>query len=242
MSENKVNIFQLAIALGIISAVATAALMGVSQLTSAPIKMQKIKATNDALKMVLPEFDNNPTEKKIIVGENEEGKIVIDLESNLIKNNKLSSLINKIILYPAFKGSELVGIAGEGISPKGFGGDVKAMLGMKPDGSIITGIITAHQETPGLGTNITDRVRAKTIFDILGMGEKVDESKLPPNTILDQFNNKVASNKVWRVKKDGGDIDYITGATISSRAVTDAFYKIASAFTLNKEKIITLLK
>jgi electron transport complex protein RnfG len=76
------------------------------------------------------------------------------------------------------------------------------------------------------------------------MGKKVDESRLPPNPILDQFNGHVAVKGEswalpWKVKKDGGSVNYITGATISSRAVTDVTYRIARTFELKKKEIIS---
>jgi len=240
-TQTKVNIPVLAGALGLISAVATAALVGVYLITIEPIKLQKVKATNDALMKVLPAFDNAPSESKIIVGKDSDGKTVVELESKLVEAKTLADLKDAISIYPATKDGKVVGFAGEGKSPLGFGGDVKAMVGLKADGSILVGIITGHQETPGLGTAITDRVRPKTIFDILGMGEEVDESQLPPNATLDQFAGMTATSSPWKVKKDGGSIDFVTGATVSSRAATDAFYKIASAYTLNKEKIAAIL-
>jgi electron transport complex protein RnfG len=61
---------------------------------------------------------------------------------------------------------------------------------------MINGIeILSHLETPGLGA-------------------KIREAKFK-----DRFENRNLSNTAWAVKKDGGDIDGITGATISSRAV-----------------------
>ena len=237
----KVNIPVLAGALGLISAVATAALVGVYVITAPPIKMQKLKATNDALMKVLPAFDNEPGQTKIIIGKAKDGKTVVELESVLKESGTLADLTETVEIFPAMKDGKFIGFAGQGKSPLGFGGDVKAMVGMKADGSIVTGIITGHQETPGLGTTITDRVRSKTILDILGMGEEVDETQLPPNHYLDQFAGKIAGTTPWSVKKEGGDIDAQSGATVSTKAVTDAFYKIASAYISNKQQITAKL-
>lgn len=238
--QEKVNIPLLSGALGLLSAISTAALVSVYILTLEPIKEQKLKATNSALMKVLPVFDNTPGEEKIIIGTNSSGVQIVDLYSNLISNGGLAELSSLISIYPAKKDGKIIGLAGEGKSPLGFGGDVKAMVGLNPDGSIILGIVTGHQETPGLGTAITDRVRTKTILDILGMGKEIDETILPGNKTLDQFQGRVANVIPWGVKKDGGDIDFVSGATVSSRAVTDVFYKIASAYTFNKEKILAL--
>ena len=240
-TQNKVNVFVLAGALGLISAVATAALVGVFIRTKGPIEEQKNKATNDALMQVLPGFDNSPGDTKIIVGTDDDDKTVVELESKLKADGKLAGLKNIIGIYTATKDGKIIGFAGEGKSPIGFGGDVKVMVGLDTKGKFLVGIVTGHQETPGLGTVVTDRVESKTILDILGMSDKVEISSLPANKILDQFKGKVVTDNVWKVKKDGGDVDFITGATISSRAVTDAFYKIASAYSVNKEKIAAII-
>lgn len=239
-NQNSVNVFKLAVALGLLSAVATAALVGVFILTKGPIEKQKSKATNDALKLVLPPFDNSPVEHKIVIGKDEEGNTVVGLGTKLKADGTLVKLKNIITIYPAKEGGKIVGYAGEGVSPRGFGGDIKAMVGLDTNGTFNVGIITSNQETPGLGTVITDRVDSKTIFDVLGMSDKQPSTGLPSNKILDQFKGKIATNKPWQVKKDGGDVDYVTGATITSRAVTDVFYKITYAFVSNKEKIIAL--
>ena len=103
----------------------------------------------------------------------------------------------------------------------------------EPDGTIRTFIITKHGETPGLGSNAADRVRRKTLAGLI-RGEKTPPG-LPPNRILDQYAGHSKSPKdqwkqPWKVKKDGGDADYVTGATISSRAVNELAWKAVCAF------------
>ena len=72
------------------------------------------------------------------------------------------------------------------------------MAGFKPDGTIINISVLEQKETPGLGT-------------------KMAEPKFK-----DQFNDKNPSQYILKVKKDGGPVDAITAATISSRAFCDA--------------------
>jgi electron transport complex protein RnfG len=81
---------------------------------------------------------------------------------------------------------------------KGFGGELLVMLGITPDNKLNKTKVLKHRETPGLGAKI---VRDK---------------------FIDQFQHRLLSQGELKVKKDGGDIDAITGATISSRAVCDA--------------------
>ena len=72
------------------------------------------------------------------------------------------------------------------------------MVGFLPDGTIKNISVLDIKETPGLGT-------------------KMKEPKF-----LDQFVNKNPADFVLKVKKDGGDVDALTGATISSRAFSSA--------------------
>jgi electron transport complex protein RnfG len=116
------------------------------------------------------------------------------------------------------KGS-LKAFAVRSVSPDGYAGDVEITASFTPGGKIIAVLVTRQQETPGLGSNVCERKFRKTIFNLF----KPVPSGLPPNPILDQFHNLTASEKgEWKVKRDGGNFDFVTGATITSRAVAAA--------------------
>lgn len=101
-------------------------------------------------------------------------------------------------IYPAKNNDEVVGYAVNSYTPDGFGGNITLMAGFKPDGTI-TGIsVLEHKETPGLGTKMTE-----------------------PG-FRQQFTGKNPREFMLKVKKDGGEVDAITAATISSRAFCDA--------------------
>jgi electron transport complex protein RnfG len=95
---------------------------------------------------------------------------------------------------------ELIGYAFEA-SKSGYSGDVVEIVGITPEGEIKKVVITRHTETPGLGAKCT-------------MNEPFDGKKWS----LQQFIGKKAGE--LKVDKDGGNIVSITGATITSRAVT----------------------
>ena len=82
----------------------------------------------------------------------------------------------------------------------GYTGDISGIVGIKPDGTIKGVRITQHKETPGLG----DKIEARKSSWLDGF-----ISKSLDNPIIDR----------WKVKKDGGDFDQLTGATITPRAV-----------------------
>ena len=101
---------------------------------------------------------------------------------------------------------EVITLAIETISKKGFGGEVKLMVGFTPDGTIINYMVLEHKETPGLGTKMDEWFKT----------DKKNQSIL--NKSLDKNNLTVA--------KDGGEVDAITAATISSRAFLDAVHLV----------------
>ena len=101
----------------------------------------------------------------------------------------------KLTFYVGKKDGKVVGRAVRVKADTGYSGRIEAMLGISPKG-VITGLrVLKHSETPGLGAKITEKA------------------------FTEQFNKKSLSNAKISVKKDGGDIDQITGATISPRAV-----------------------
>ncbi|MCU0454730.1 MAG: RnfABCDGE type electron transport complex subunit G [Bacteroidales bacterium] len=101
-------------------------------------------------------------------------------------------------VYPAKKDGEIIGYAVNTFTNEGFSGYINLMAGFSPDGTIINVSVLSQKETPGLGTKMADP------------GFK------------DQFMNKNPESFQLRVKKDGGPVDAITAATISSRAFCDA--------------------
>lgn len=111
------------------------------------------------------------------------------------------SEMNGIVIYNMNKQNQPVGYAVKSSTEKGFGGHIEIMAGFLPDGSIYRIAVLQHKETPGLGT-------------------KMMESKFS-----DQFPGKNPADFMLKVKKDGGQVDAITAATISSRAYCDALQR-----------------
>ncbi len=104
----------------------------------------------------------------------------------------------KLLCYPATKDGKLAGIAVKTWTKNGYGGMVRLMVGFDQSGDIINISVLEQKETPGLGTKMT-QARFK-----------------------DQYNGKNPGTDNLSVKKDGGQVDAITAATISSRAFSDA--------------------
>jgi len=112
----------------------------------------------------------------------------------------------------ALKNGDTVGIAVETYTMMGFSGLIKAMVGFAPDGTIIDVVHLEHKETPGLG-------------------DKIEKGK---STWSNQFRGKHPETFDLRVKKDGGDVDGITAATITARAYSDAIKRASIALDEKK--------
>lgn len=115
-----------------------------------------------------------------------------------------------IYIYPAKQGGEWVGAAVESFSKNGFGGQIDIMVGFEKDGTIRDYTVLKHTETPGLGSKM------ETWFH----QDKNRQSVIGKNPASDRMS----------VSKDGGDIDAITAATISSRAFLEAIQKAYNAY------------
>jgi len=98
-------------------------------------------------------------------------------------------------------------------SEGGFGGKIEMMVGFLADGTIKGTSVLSHSETPGLGANMTGKFK-------------------------DQFVDKNPASYRLSVTKDGGDVDAITAATITSRAFSKAVDKAYKAFEANKANFI----
>lgn len=193
MKKRESTFLNMLVVLILIALVAGFLLGYVNEITLEPKARVQQERKMNALKQVLPEFDNNLLEDQI----------------------KLATEGDSVEVFPAFKGEELVGIALEGKSEKGFSGLVKTMVGFKPDGKIFKIAVTEQKETPGLGTKMKD-----------------DKFK-------QQFEGQSPETFDLRVKKDGGQVDALTGATISSRAFIET---VEDAYDNYKESIKTLEK
>ena len=115
------------------------------------------------------------------------------------------------IVFAVSKGGEVVGHAVQVTTLKGFGGKVIIMFGFDLEGNI-TGynVLDCSNETPGLGAKIPDWFQKGQKGDVIG---------------------KNPSTNNLTVSKDGGEVDAITAATISSRAFCDAIAQAASVLT-----------
>ena len=116
--------------------------------------------------------------------------------------------------FIAQKDGKVAAIAVQGRSGSGYGGEIVLMVGLSTDGKLVDYKKLVASETPGLGTKIES-----------------DAFRVP---LLGR-----ALNADWRVKKDGGKVDAITAATISSRAALECIRDAIAKYEKAKEQLGT---
>ncbi len=180
MAKTESTLKNMVLSLTLVALGASTCLGFIYEITKGPIEMTALNKKLDAIKQVVPGFNNNP-----------------DAEMFRLPTGEGDSLD----VYPAKNDSVLIGYAVNTYTDNGFSGNISMMAGFKPDGTIINITVLTHKETPGLGTRMTE-----------------PEFK-------DQFMNKNPAQFRLVVEKDGGPVDAITAATISSRAFCDAIQR-----------------
>ena len=126
--------------------------------------------------------------------------------------------VDGVSIYKAYVGDELLGAAVE-TQENGFGGTFKIMVGFDKNGAITGYQVLEHQETPGLGSKMDEWFKTdKNRQNVIGLN--------PGQCNL-------------TVSKDGGDVDAITAATISSRAFLLSITKAYNAYMSNKLEAVS---
>lgn len=123
-----------------------------------------------------------------------------------------------VVVYSASQQGRITGFA-FGATGQGYAGDIELILGVDPDGELLGVRVISHAETPGLG----DKIEIEKDDWILGFDGRSLE-----NTTTGQ----------WRVKKDGGEIDALTGATVTPRGVVEAVYEGLVFFREHRNTLI----
>ena len=129
-------------------------------------------------------------------------------------------------VWRARKNGTPVALVLEAAARDGYSGRIGLILAVGTDGKLLAVRVTGHKETPGLGDYIDP---------------KKDRNKTRP--WITQFSNlgfdSVPRDK-WRVKKDGGRFDQMSGATISARAVTNASGRALAWTVENRDTLFAL--
>jgi electron transport complex protein RnfG len=153
MAKVESNFKNMTLTLLVISLVASAALGLVYESTKDPIAKAQMAKINNAIKVVVPEFNNQPLDELYKV----------DVDGG------------ELVFYPAKKDGQLVGTAVKTFTKNGFAGLIELMVGFQPDGSIYKIAVISHKETPGLGDKIDPK---KSSFGVQFEGKNPETFKL----------------------------------------------------------------
>ena len=104
------------------------------------------------------------------------------------------------------------------VAPDGYNGDIRLLAGIDISGTVLGVRVVSHRETPGLG----DPIEIEKSDWILGFTNR---------SLLNTQTND------WAVKRDGGEFDQFTGATISPRAVVKAVHNGLLYFDANRQSL-----
>lgn len=127
------------------------------------------------------------------------------------------------IAYRARRNGEPVAIVFNSIAANGYSGSIHLLVGVYVDGSLAGVRVVKHTETPGLG----DAIELRKSDWITGFdGKSLDNPQ----------------SEGWRVKRDGGEFDQLTGATITPRAVVSAVHNTLLYYRGNTDKLFAQVK
>lgn len=132
------------------------------------------------------------------------------------ENSRLETVTKDDLTYNLAYDAQgnLLGAAVKTFSNAGFSGRIELMVGLLADGTINKVSVLQQSETPGLGANMVNP------------------------KFKDQFDGKNPASFKLSVTKDGGDVDAITAATISSRAFSEAVQLACDGFEANKNQFM----
>ncbi len=172
----------------------------VNKMTAKPIAEAKALKLQNAIKEVVPEFDNDPV-----------------AESYKMPTAQGDSLL----VYPAKKGDEVVGFAVNSYSNNGFSGNIQIMVGFDMENKVINYSVLSHAETPGLGSKMVDWFKDETKPQQNIIGKDLSQGELIVSKDGGQIDAITAStittrafleavNRAYAVYKES---DTISGAT-----------------------------
>ena len=122
------------------------------------------------------------------------------------------------VIYRVYSGESPVAALFVVSARDGYAGAIKMLVGVSMDGAVTGVHVLAHRETPGLG-------------------DQVESSK---SDWVTQFLGRSLTNPSsdgWKIERDGGEFDALTGASVTSRAVVKAVRQTLQYFNANADRI-----
>lgn len=125
------------------------------------------------------------------------------------------------LIHVARENGEPVAFIFPTVAPDGYSGAIQMLVGIQVNGEISGVRVTGHAETPGLG-------------------DKIDLKKSSWITNFDGLSLELLPDSAWAVRKDGGEFDAFTGATITPRAVVTQVKRTLDYYAANREYFIDI--
>lgn len=135
-----------------------------------------------------------------------------------VSNLKLLGSKYPVTLYRARKNKKPVAAILTAVAPDGYTGKITLLVAINYNGNLAGVRVIKHKETPGLG----------------------DAIEIEKSNWITQFDTKSLTNptkKQWKVKRDGGQFDQLTGATITPRAIVKAVHKALLFYKQQRDKL-----
>jgi electron transport complex protein RnfG len=154
---------------------------------------------------------------QVLAGRPHDNDVLADTVT--LRDPELLGSADVITAYRARFRGEPVAVVLEPVAPDGYSGDIRLLIAIAPDGTVLGVRAVAHRETPGLGDFIDTR-KSNWIERFMGKS-----TRNPPLA-------------AWRVRKDGGDFDQYTGATITSRAVVGTVGRTLEFFARHRDELL----
>jgi electron transport complex protein RnfG len=124
-----------------------------------------------------------------------------------------------VIAHRARRNGAVVAVVMEIVAPNGYSGPIRLLVAIEPGGKVLAARVMQHKETPGLGDFIETR-KSDWITRFTG---KSLQAPAPAG---------------WRVRKDGGEFDQYTGATVTSRAMVAAVARGLALFEQHRDEVL----
>ena len=137
-----------------------------------------------------------------LIPQQQHDNVLLDDKLTII-NTPLLGTLEPVTVYRARKAGQPVALVITPVAPDGYSGIIKLLVGINVDGTLNGVRVVAHRETPGLG-------------------DAIDEKRSDWIHLFDNRSLQDPPLERWAVRKDGGDFDQLTGATITPRAVVKA--------------------
>lgn len=136
-----------------------------------------------------------------------------------LPHSELLGTTDTSIAYRARLKGETSAVVLQPIAPDGYGGKIFLIVAILKNGELCGVRVVSHHETPGLG----------------------DYIELPKSSWIKGFDGQSHVKRKetdWKVRKDGGQFDYVAGATITPRAIVKAVHKSLQYFEQNRDKLL----